>query len=200
MGCIPLMPDFLDRLDGAERLVEERARQATAALAAVPIPYGVIGALAVADWVRRVDAGAVRNTPNVDLLVRRSDADAVRAALVGTGFVNSSDSDRPAVYLDGKNCSRRSAVQVWYSGDVIGQSSEPLPDVLFTLPTVPYRVARRPALVRMKLAAFRRIDQVHLIDMIRVGLLDASWPDRFPPPLSDRLRELLADPEAQPGI
>ncbi|MGL6096934.1 MAG: hypothetical protein ACRC7O_14205 [Fimbriiglobus sp.] len=43
--------------------------------------------------------------------------------------------------------------------------------------------------------AFRWIDQVHLQDMLRVGLIDAAWPDRFIPILADRLREILADPE-----
>jgi len=46
----------------------------------------------------------------------------------------------------------------------------------------------------MKLTSFRRKDQVHLQDMMGVGLIDASWPDRFPPELAARLRELLNDP------
>lgn len=30
---------------------------------------------------------------------------------------------------------------------------------------------------------------------IGVGLIDATWPDRFPDVLADRLREILADPD-----
>ena len=30
-------------------------------------------------------------------------------------------------------------------------------------------------LVKMKLTSYRRKDQVHLLDMISVGLLDESW-------------------------
>ena len=50
------------------------------------------------------------------------------------------------------------------------------------------------ALVLMKLNSNRRKDQVHLLDLIGVGLIDATWPARFPPPLDSRLQELLDDP------
>jgi hypothetical protein len=33
-----------------------------------------------------------------------------------------------------------------------------------------------------------------LLDLIGVGLLDATWPARFPPPLGERLQQLLDDP------
>jgi hypothetical protein len=36
---------------------------------------------------------------------------------------------------------------------------------------------------------------VNLQDMIDVGLLDASWCARMPPPLAARLQELLDNPE-----
>jgi hypothetical protein len=50
------------------------------------------------------------------------------------------------------------------------------------------------ALVRMKLLAWRDKDRTHLRDMIQVGLLDATWPARLPPPLADRLQQLLDNP------
>jgi len=31
--------------------------------------------------------------------------------------------------------------------------------------------------------------------MIQIGLIDASWPARFPPSLGERLQSLLDDPE-----
>jgi hypothetical protein len=36
---------------------------------------------------------------------------------------------------------------------------------------------------------------MHLREMLDVNLIDASWRDRLTPPLADRLRELLADPD-----
>ena len=49
-------------------------------------------------------------------------------------------------------------------------------------------------IVRMKLIAYRRKDQVHLLDLIGVGQIDASWPARFTPELGARLQILLDDP------
>ena len=45
------------------------------------LSYAVVGGNAVAEWVARVDDEAVRNTRDVDVLVRRADFAAVRAAL-----------------------------------------------------------------------------------------------------------------------
>ena len=57
------------------------------------------------------------------------------------------------------------------------------------------RVVSLSSLVRMKLTSFRRKDQVHIQDMIGVGLVDESWCGRYPKELADRLKELLDDPE-----
>jgi hypothetical protein len=37
------------------------------------------------------------------------------------------------------------------------------------------------ALVRVKLTAFRTRDRMHLLDMLELGLIDASWFDRLSP-------------------
>ena len=47
----------------------------------------MVGGNAVASWVATIDAGAVRNTRDIDLLVRRSDLPAITAALEQVGFV-----------------------------------------------------------------------------------------------------------------
>jgi hypothetical protein len=43
-------------------------------------------------------------------------------------------------------------------------------------------------LITMKLDAFRRVDQVHLEDLFRVGLIDAELARQLPADLVDRLR------------
>src|SRR5438132_8412621 len=84
----PVMGPFsLDRVVRAVELVRQRLLRATAALETAGIPYAVAGGNAVALWVSRVDVAAVRNTSDVDLLVRRTDLDAIRAALAAAGFV-----------------------------------------------------------------------------------------------------------------
>jgi len=51
----------------------------------------------------------------------------------------------------------------------------------------------------MKLNSFRRKDQTHLMDMIQIGLIDTTWPERFVKNLGNRLQELLDDPEGEWG-
>jgi hypothetical protein len=50
-------------------------------------------------------------------------------------------------------------------------------------------------LVQIKLTAFLDKDRVHLRDLIEVGLLDSTWPARFPAELASRLQSLLDRPE-----
>ena len=68
----------------------------------------------------------------------------------------------------------------------------PNPDVTEVKLGGPFRLLNLDALVRMKLTSFRRKDQVHLLDMLGVGLIDAGWAARFPPELAARLEHLIA--------
>ena len=51
------------------------------------------------------------------------------------------------------------------------------------------------ALVRMKLTSYRRKDQVHLLDLIGVGLVGKKDLADLPPVLAERLNELLENPD-----
>src|SRR3954468_24440598 len=79
--------DILDRMERAVAKVRERLLRATAALNQIGVPYAVVGGNAVASWVATIDEGAVRNTRDIDLLVRRSDLPSITAALEEAGFV-----------------------------------------------------------------------------------------------------------------
>src|SRR5687767_13411018 len=83
---VPLGEDILERMVRAVENVRDRLRRASAALESAGIPYAVIGGNAVAAWVSTVDPGAARNTVDVDILVNRSDFDAVKAAMSTAGF------------------------------------------------------------------------------------------------------------------
>jgi len=48
----------------------------------------------------------------------------------------------------------------------------------------------------MKLLSNRRKDQVHVQDMISVGLIDATWLTKLPPELAVRLQHIMATPDA----
>ena len=47
----------------------------------------------------------------------------------------------------------------------------------------------------MKLTSNRRKDQVHILDMISIGLIDHTWLDHYSPELRERLQQLLDYPE-----
>src|SRR6185295_7801408 len=86
-NVVAMGPDILDRMERAVAKVRERLLRATSALNQAGVPYAVVGGNAVASWVATVDEGAVRNTRDVDLLVRRDDLPAITAALEQAGFV-----------------------------------------------------------------------------------------------------------------
>jgi len=183
-------------MDSVQKVVE-RLLRSTSALETSNLPYSVIGGNAVAAWVRRVDPAAVRFTKDVDLMVRREDFPAVTAALTASGFVYA-EVVGVHVFVDGPEGSVRDAVHVLFSDEKVRpdytQSAPSLAEVEYD-PEGRYRVLSLEALVRMKLTSFRRKDQVHVQDMIGVGLIDRTWLTRLPVDLASRLQELLDDPE-----
>jgi len=188
-------PEILDRMERAVAKVRERLLRATQALNQAGIPYAVAGGNAVASWVATVDEGAVRNTRDVDLLVRRADLPAVSEALERAGFVPGTLLD-VVMFRDGEEGKPSEAVHLLFAGE------KTRPDHLLPAPEIEtiedpanFRVITLESLVLMKLMSNRRKDQVHLQDLIGVGLIDASWLSRFPPELADRLKEILDTPD-----
>ena len=159
------------------------------------MPYAVIGGNAVAEWVGRVDQAAVRNTQDVDILIRRSDFESAKKALESAGFkyrhVASID-----MFLDGPDAKARDAVHIIFAGEKVRPEYDiPAADVTESELGAAFRVVSLEALVRMKLTANRRKDQVHIQDLIDVGLIDKTWPARFPAELAARLQHILDTPD-----
>jgi len=179
----------------AVEAVKERACRAAAALERAGIPYAVAGGNAVAAWVSRVDEDAVRNTNDVDILVRRSDFDAIKQALEGVGFedhfVNGVH-----IFIDGPNGKPSRGVHLLFANEKV-KDSYPLPtaDVTESVPAANYVVVSLEALVNMKLNSYRRKDQVHLQDLLDIGLIDQSWCSRLCPAHAERLQQLIDTPD-----
>jgi hypothetical protein len=191
---IQLGPFSLERMVRAVEKVRARLLRATAALKAAGVPYAVAGGNAVAAWVTRVDESAVRNTRDVDILIRRADLTATIAALESAGFVYRHTSGVD-MFLDGPGAKARDAVHVVFAGEKVRPDEAlPNPDVAESEAADHYRVLTLAALVRIKLTAFRDKDRTHLRDLLDVGLIDASWVERLPPPLGDRLQSLVDTP------
>ena len=184
-----------DRMERAVEKIQQRLERTATALEQAGIPYAIIGGNAVRAWVAQADEAAVRTTRDVDILLRRADWPAAVAAMEAAGFkqrhVRGID-----MFLDGPGAKARDAVHVIFAGEKVRPDDPvPAPDVSEAIEIDRHRTLTLDALVRMKLTAFRRKDQMHLIDMIDVELVDPSWCDRVPPELAPRLKELLDNPE-----
>ncbi len=156
--------------------------------------YAVIGANAVMLWVEQHGEGGERNTPNVDFLVRRADLLPVTAALERAGFCP--DPARPDLFRDGPTGSPRTRLRLLFAGEKVRETDLLPAPVLTGLVTLQgFPVLPLAALVQATLTAWRLVDRVHLIDLLEIGLIDASWVTRYPPELGARLQMLVDDPD-----
>ena len=199
--AIALQPVTWQRMAKGIDGVRQRLERAVMALAKFGVRYAVAGESAVAAWVSRVDESAVRNTRDVDILLRREDAEKARAALEAAGFVHRrvaslGKAGAMDVFLDGPDAKVRDAVHVLWAGE------KPVPDAIEKTPELReteqgegFELVPLQDLVRMKLISFRDKDRMHLRDLLSVGLIDESWTGRFPAELATRLQVILDDPE-----
>jgi hypothetical protein len=169
--------------------VEKQLREFTAALDATGIPYAVIGGNAVMAWVSTIDPDATRTTKDVDVLVRRADMSRIEEAVKGIGLAPAEVLGVP-MFVEQQDPSPKRAVHLIYADEPIKEHDpRPAPSVTSCLRSEQgFRVISLPELVRMKLEAFRRHDQVHIEDLFRVGLIDAELAAGLREDLRDRLR------------
>jgi hypothetical protein len=195
MADLTAAPYGWERTALAVEKVKDRLKRATAALGSAGVAYAVVGGNAVAEWVGRVDEAAVRNTQDVDILIRRPDLEAAKTALEAAGFVHLHSLDLD-MFLDGPTGRVKDAVHVLFAGEKVRPDhATPAPDVSESERSGQFQVVALAALVEMKLNSFRLKDRVHLLDMIGVGLVDQTWPARLPPELGARLQQLLDNPD-----
>jgi len=183
------------RMNDALEKVRRRLLRAARALEQANVPYAVAGGNAVAAWVSTVDEAAVRNTQDVDIILRRADLPAARKALESAGFVYRHAASM-GLFLDGDGAKARDAVHIVFAAEKVREDyPTAAPDVSESESAEDFRLVSLEALVRMKLTSFRDKDRVHLRDLIDVGLLDAGWLKTVPETLRPRLQELLDNPE-----
>jgi len=179
----------------AVEAVEERLLRSCRALEAGGVPYAVIGGNAVAAWVAQIDEGAVRNTRDVDILIRREDLPKAIQAMQAVGFVYANVTGVD-LFIDGPTGKPSQGVHLLFAGELVrDKDTVPTPTLDESADGPRFRLVALEALLRMKLTSYRDKDKTHIRDLIGVGLIDDTWPDRFPPELGDRLRAILADPE-----
>lgn len=181
------------RMERAVEKVNERLRKTVRILEDARVPYAIIGGHAVRAWVAQVDEAALRTTQDVDILIRPADLPALISAMTAAGFHHRNTAGLD-MFVEHPDASARDAVHVLLVGN-IERDGEPNPDIEPATRANQFQTIELGALVRMKLNAFRRKDQVHLLDMISLGMIDQSWLPRFPEKLRARLQELLDDPD-----
>ncbi len=188
------LPSWERTLNAVDK-VRDRLLRSTAALEEAGIPYAVIGGNAVATWVGKVDQSAVRFTRDVDVLIRRGDLEAAKAALEQVGFVHR-HAKSVDMFLDGAGAKARDAIHVVFADEKVkAEYAFATPSVFDVEQSESFKVLRLAALVRMKLTSFRDKDRTHLRDMLDVGLIDPSWLSQLPPELAARLQILIDTPE-----
>lgn len=188
-------PFVFDRMFRAVEKVRQRLDRACRALENAGVPYAVVGGNAVAAWVATKDDGAVRNTRDVDLLLRDEDLDRATEALIAAGFYRDKVMD-VIVFIDGPDGKPSQGIHVVRAGRKVKENYvNPAPSIDQALTIEGKRIVELTELVRMKLNSYRDKDRTHLRDMIGVGLIDEGWPGRFESPLDERLQTLLDDPD-----
>ena len=184
-----------ERIERAVEKVKDRLRRVTRALNKANIPYAIIGGNAVQHWVAQVDESVVRNTRDVDIILNEPDLEAAKVALAAEGFIYRRAAS-VTMFLDGPDAKARDAVHVLFAGKKVREEySEPVPQIDEYELIEDIRTLPLEGLVRMKLTSYRRKDQVHVLDMISIGIIDESWLERLPSALRPRLEELLNDPD-----
>src|ERR1700687_2612384 len=111
-------PSGWERALMAAEKVKERLRRATQTLDDARVSYAVVGGNSVAEWVGRVDEDAVRNTRDVDLLIRRNDLPAARTALEAAGFVYCQLLDVD-IFIDGPQGRPSGGVHILFAGEKV---------------------------------------------------------------------------------
>src|SRR6478735_4532377 len=105
-----------ERMIRAVEKMRERAQRVAGALESANIPYAVAGGNAVAAWVASVDEAAVRNTKDVDIVLRRSDLPAAVEALQKVGFVYGRAFEVD-FFLDGPDANPREGVYILFADE-----------------------------------------------------------------------------------
>ena len=175
----------LDRAARATAAVFERAEAFAAAMDRAGVPYAIGGDCAAYAHVARIEPAATRFPATVEAVVTADDADRIRAAAGTVGL--------EVHVLPGDAKAARGVVNLLTAGAPCGQTVVPGP--LDFEPGGRFRVLTLPALARTLLGRWKLNDRVTLRDFLDVGLLDDSWPARFPPALGERLQALLDDPD-----
>lgn len=102
-------------------------------------------------FVSRIDEAAVRNTPDVDILIRREDFERIKMALDEAGFVYGS-SKNVEFFLDGPDAKIRDAIHILFADEKVrDRYLAPTPDVSESDHAGQFPIVDLESLIRMSL-------------------------------------------------
>jgi hypothetical protein len=156
------------------------------------IAYELIGGMAVAAQMERVDRDAVMLTKDVDVMIHRSDLQRVKetAPRHGFRFRHTAGLDM-LLYGEEKKAVR--GVHLVFAGEAVKANQAPNP------PIAPDRikiygkevsVVPLVDLLRMKLNAFRDKDRVHVRAMDEIGMITPEIEEKLSAELRSRLQHI----------
>lgn len=194
VATVEVLPAEL--LDVGERYMEqlkEKARLVSQTLAKAGIPHAVIGGLAVAAQVARVNPYAERNTKDLDILLNRADLERAKAALAPHAFRYRKVMRLYAFMPTQKGAKFEQGVRIIWAGEKVREEYPcPAPSLSsdhFDVGDGVTYLALQELLV-MKLTSFRLKDQVHVQDLLGQGLITSAIRRMLPVELQARLKQV----------
>jgi hypothetical protein len=187
-GAINLM--FEERLFGLVEILHQVADMFTAE----GIPYEIIGGMAVAAQLERVDRDRVMLTRDVDLMIDRTDFERVKEAAPRHGF-----HFRHAAALDmllyGADKKAIRGVHLLFSCEKVRPNQMPNPPLAperITIYGKEVSIIPLADLVGMKLNSYRDKDRVHVRALDAAGLIAPDVERALPADLHSRLQHIRA--------
>ena len=189
------------RLDEAEqymRSLRAKAVKVSKALTDAGVPHAVIGGMAVLAHALRAGQGFERMTRDLDILIKRTDLERVAQALQPLDFRYRQIMGIPAFVPPQKPDQKKSrfqeGVHIVWAGERV-RPADPVPaPTLDSRPVVlapdGYVCLDVENLLRMKLTSFRLKDQVHVQDLLQIGLITKKIEAALPADLRKRLEHV----------
>lgn len=174
--------------------IRDRLRRATTALNDASVPHAVAGGNAVAAWIHSMPANrrAILHTSDVDILVRRSELEAVRDVLIAAGFQYRKGAGIH-VFYEGDRSQWREGIHLLFADEKVrADYAVPAPKIDESEEYDGVRYLNLLAVLAMKLTSFREKDRLHVMAMIEVGLVRREMIELVPAPLAERLRSMFA--------
>ena len=170
----------------------EKMRRFHGALAALEIPYRIVGGLAVFIHIFEREPIKARLTSDVDAAIDRADLPRIIEAAERAGFrfrhVAGVD-----MLVDENQPSHQSAIHLIFVNEKVkAEYLEPVPASKPDCTKEGILIAPVADLVHMKLTSFRLKDRVHIQDLDSVGLITPEIEKTLSEPLLGRLNEVRA--------